>query len=417
MVTLPGRPVRHVFSNELGPTQSAMTSNPSVLMVAMTFLPVVGGLQFELKWFLDSLDRRGGEIGVDFHFAYPNEASRAFTRFRNIPVHDLRIGGRGIVRTVRLIARLGHLLRRIRPDIVHCHALTPDAYCVLAACWVAGVRARVVATSHGHDIVWLPNIPYGSLGSWRARFLARAITGRLAAHVTVSRAMATNAASAGTAPDRIRVIHNGVPGADEDDFETNPSTALPSRSPTIHRPNDGINILSLSSAREVKNVATLIDAMAIARDKLGDSRLYLTCSGRPAEPLKRLVRRKGLDDVVAFVGIVTGANKQACFRACDVFCLSSHFEAFGLVALEAMRYGTAVVATREGGVGDFLEHEVNGLMFSPDDPVALASALVRLHREPALRERLARKGRQTVARFSIASVVDQHIRLYRELAV
>lgn len=394
-----------------------MTSKPSVLMVTTTFLPVVGGLQFELKWILDSLDHRAAESGVDFHFAYPSEASRAFTRFRNIPVYDLRIGGRGVVRTLRLIARLVHLLRLIRPDIVHCHALMPDGYCVLAACRLAAVRSSVLATSHGHDVVWLPNIPYGSLGHWRSRLLARVVTRRLAAHVTVSRAMAAKAASAGTPPRLIRVIHNGVPGPGEDDFETNPGTVLPSQSPSISPPNDGINILSLSSAREVKNVSTLIDAMAVARDQLGDSKLYLTCSGPLAEPVRRLVRRRGVADTVEFVGIVTGANKHACYRACDVFCLPSHFEAFGLVALEAMKFGTAVVATRQGGVGDFLEDGVNGLMFSPEDPAGLASALVRLYRDPELRKRLARKGRETAERFSIRSVVDQHIRLYRELAV
>lgn len=391
-------------------------AEPSVLMVSSTFLPVVGGLQFELKWILDALDDRVRGSGMDFHFAYPDDASRVFTHFRHITVHDLRVGGRGIVRTIRLVARLGYLLRQIRPNIVHCHALSPDAYCVMAACRVAGVRAKVVVTSHGHDVVWLPDIPYGSLGNWKSRLLARIVTRRLAAHVTVSRAMATHAASAGTVPRRLRVIHNGVPRRDEDDFETRPSTALPSQSPTISRPENGINILCLSSGRVVKNVSTLIEAVAIARDQLGDSKLHLTCSGPLAEPLKDLVRRKGLADIVIFIGIVTGADKHACYRACDVFCLPSLFEAFGLVALEAMKFGTAVVATREGGVRDFLEDGVNGLMFSPNDPKELARALVRLHREPDLRRRLARKGQETVERFSISSVVDQHIRLYREIS-
>ena len=390
-------------------------AEPSVLMVSTTFLPVVGGLQFELKWILDSLDRRVAKSGMDFHFAYPTEASRVFTHFRNITAHDLRVGGRGIIRTIRLIVRLGYLLRRIRPDVVHCHALAPDAYCVLAACRVAGVRAKVVATSHGHDVVWLPDIPYGSLGNWKSKLLARIVTRRLAAHVTVSRAMATHAASAGTARHRVRVIHNGVPGDGEDDFETGLSTALPSQSPTIGRPENGINILCMSSGRAVKNVSTLIEAVAIAGERLGDSKLYLTCSGPLAEPLKSMVCRKGLADVVVFLGIITGADKHACFRACDVFCLPSLFEAFGLVALEAMKFGNAVVGTGEGGTSDFLEDGVNGLMFSPNNPEELARALVRLRREADLRGRLARMGRETAERFSISSVVDQHIRLYREI--
>ncbi|MDE0004412.1 MAG: glycosyltransferase family 4 protein, partial [Rhodospirillaceae bacterium] len=84
-------------------------------------------------------------------------------------------------------------------------------------------------------------------------------------------------------------------------------------------------------------------------------------------------------------------------------------------ALEAMKYGTAVIGTRSGGIPDFVEDGVNGILVSPDNPAELARALVRLERSPSYRRQLALKGRETAARFTISSTVDQHINLYKEL--
>ena len=381
-------------------------------MVTTTFLPVVGGLQFQLKWMLDNLDRRVDEDEVDFHFACPGY-SQEFANFKRITVHNLGKGGSGW-RTIRLVARLRKLMRQIGPDVVHCHGLMPDGFAVVVASLGLRKPVKIVATSHGHDVVWLPHVPYGSLGQWKRRLQARFVIRRLAAHVGVGRTMAHYATRAGSPKERVRVIHNGVPDLGEEDFEDH-TTALPSSAPDIQRCNNGINILALSSGRQVKNLDTLIEAVAIARDRLGDSALYLSCEGPAAEPIRRLVARKGLADIVNFTGIVTGKAKHACFRACDVYCLPSYFEAFGLVALEAMKYGNAVVATREGGVPDFVEDGVNGLLIRPDSAEDLAHALIRLHEDPALRKQLAAKGQETAKRFSITASLDQHLRLYREV--
>ena len=399
----------------LTPTQL----QPKVLIATTSFLPVVGGLQFELKWLLDNLDRRVHNDDVEVHFAYPNDASLAFVGFRNIQIHDLGIRGRRRIDTARLIVRLARLIRRIRPSIVHCHVIAPDTYAVMLAARIAGVAPKFVATAHGQDVVWLPDIPYGNLRRARSRFLTGLVTKRLAAHVAVSHAMAEHAANAGTREDRIRVIHNGIPGGAEYDFEVGglmPFTLGANRAPGAKGDDAGMTILCLSSARAVKNVTMLVEAVEIAKERLGDWRLCLTCSDPGAESLRTLVREKGLEDHVLFIGTVTGRDKRDYFHAADVFCLPSRFEAFGLAALEAMKFGAVVVASKVGGVVDFIESGQNGVLVASDDPKELANVLTALHADPRLRKRLAENGRKTAERFSITSAVDQHVRLYKELA-
>ena len=66
------------------------------------------------------------------------------------------------------------------------------------------------------------------------------------------------------------------------------------------------------------------------------------------------------------------------------------------VLVEAMAAGAPVVATAVSGIPELVEHEVNGLLVEPDDPQALADALLRLHDDPELTRRLTGNGRATV---------------------
>ena len=67
------------------------------------------------------------------------------------------------------------------------------------------------------------------------------------------------------------------------------------------------------------------------------------------------------------------------------------------VLVEAMAAGAPVVATNVSGIPELVEHEVNGLLIEPEDPEALADALMRLHDDPELTRRLTENGRETVA--------------------
>lgn len=395
-----------------------MMSSPKVLILTSSFLPTIGGIQFELKWFLDSLDRHLEEKGdIQAHFVYPNQDSEQYSCFENIATHDLGHYNRRRSSVVSMVIRLGKILRRIRPDVVHCHAVLPDGMWILLAARLFGVRTKVIVTSHGQDIVWLPDVPYGIRGSEKSKRLIRYVIRRIAAHVLVSSAMVQHAIDAGAPMERIRVIPNGIPIGDEYNFEEDDRFDLsaPNHGDLVARKGDGINILSLSSGRAMKNLDFLIEAFSLVRHEVGDSRLLLACVGPLAERIARLVQEKGLSQQVTFIGEVRGSTKHSYFRASDVYCLPSHFEPFGIVALEAMKYDAAVLASRCGGTSDFVNDGINGLLVSPRNVDEIASALVRLYKDTDLRNRLIENGQETVKRFSISRIVDEYIDLYRQV--
>ena len=384
-----------------------------MLVLSNSFLPEIGGAQYQLKWFLDCLDRlEASANSVQVHFAYPNEASGEFVEFNNIPTHDLELHDQRKSSVTRMIFRLGALLREIRPDVVHCHGVLPTGAWVMLASRIFGVKTKIVATSHGDDIVRIPEWSYGRRNSPRSRLVAKLVTKRLSAHILPSRALMQFAVDAGTPWERIVVIPNGIPTGSDFDFEAEDEADAPC-GPVVSLRGAGLNFLCLSSGRAIKNLDTLIEAFGAVRSQLGGSRLLLTCDD---DRIAQLIRKRGLSRDVEIIGKVIGPLKISYFRSCDVVCVVSHFESFSLTVLEGLKYGCAVVASRVGGIPEFIEHEYNGLLVSSGDPKEIGSALVRLVKDSHLRSDLVEKGLRTVERYSMNAIVDEHVRAYRQLA-
>lgn len=393
-------------------------SRLKVLILTSSFLPTVGGLQYELKWFLDNLDRRlSNDGGTEAYFVYSNDRSEPYACFRNIATFDLGLKDFRKASVGRMIMRLGKFLRKVRPEVVHCHGILPDGLWVLVASRIFRVRTSIVVTSHGQDIVSLPRWSYGDR-TRRSQFLVKYVANRIAMHVLPSEAMIGHAVRIGTPENNTVVIPHGIPLEDDYDFERDFPTSAPGPGSGRVKMNlgGGFNILSLSSAREIKNLAVLIEAFSRVRDKIADSRLLLACHGPSAERIVRLVGEKGLKQQVVFIGEVVGLAKERYFQASQVYCSVSHFESFGITLLEAMKHGAAVVASRVGGVPEFIEDGKNGLLTSPTDVDEIASALLRIHGDESLRKRLVENGKKTVRGHSISRAIDEHMALYRRLA-
>lgn len=99
-------------------------------------------------------------------------------------------------------------------------------------------------------------------------------------------------------------------------------------------------------------------------------------------------------------GVITDQNRLAeLYTQADVFIDASDFQGFGRTGLEAMACGSACVLTGVGGVAEYALHEQNCLVAPPRQPDAIAAAVFRLLKEPALRQKLCRGGMETVKRF------------------
>jgi glycosyltransferase involved in cell wall biosynthesis len=101
------------------------------------------------------------------------------------------------------------------------------------------------------------------------------------------------------------------------------------------------------------------------------------------------------------------------YRACDLFCLPSVQEGFGIVLLEAMAAGKAIVASRAAAIPEVAPH---GLLVEPGNPEALAAAIEELYRSPAKRVELGRTGTQWVEQFDAPRVAGQFLEAVRGVA-
>ncbi|MBX7255459.1 MAG: glycosyltransferase family 4 protein [Candidatus Hydrogenedentes bacterium] len=129
--------------------------------------------------------------------------------------------------------------------------------------------------------------------------------------------------------------------------------------------------------------------------------------------LTRCARENGLEDAVTVVPGLTPEDPMLvdAYHAADVFVLPSVHEPFGIVVLEAWAAGCPVIASRVGGIPDFVKDGTNGLLFEADDIVDFLRAYGSLTTERALA--LAASGRETVERYSWDNVTNGLLNIYQ----
>lgn len=133
------------------------------------------------------------------------------------------------------------------------------------------------------------------------------------------------------------------------------------------------------------------------------------------ECLDKLKREAGADDLVAYVGSRAQDTLPYYYSAAEVCVMPSHYESFGLVALEAMACGTPVIASRVGGLQTTVEDGVTGLLVPAGDVDALADRLRLILLDRDLRERLGVNARQKAQSYTWRSVADRVLRVYEGL--
>ncbi len=197
-------------------------------------------------------------------------------------------------------------------------------------------------------------------------------------------------------------------------------SALP-RVPTVLETTHGVDpierdfvIGSVANFRTQKDHYTLLRAFELVRRTRPHSRLILVGDGPTRGASEALAAALGLGNAVEFIGFVD--DPTTAYPRWDVFVLSTHYEGQGLVLLEAMGHGLPVVATDLPAIRETVREGIDGLLVAPRDPAALAAAIERLMREPALRRSLGQSGRARVlSEFTISTWTMRLLALYDRL--
>lgn len=165
-----------------------------------------------------------------------------------------------------------------------------------------------------------------------------------------------------------------------------------------------------------KGADILVAAFAALAARHPSARLHVAGEGPERARLERLVAAHGLAGRVAFLGHLDQAGVERAFAGAWVQVVPSRWEEpYGLVASEAMMRGTAVVASRVGGLGPHVQDGETGLLVPPADSTALAAALDRLAGDRALAERLGQAGRAVAVEQARIPPVERFLELYATL--
>ena len=212
----------------------------------------------------------------------------------------------------------------------------------------------------------------------------------------------------GIATDRIRVSPLGI--------EVFPKWARPPRPPGPP------TVVYLGRLEHRKGTLELLEAIPRVLHAVPEARFVLIGADRAhcpggrthAEYLEREfppeVRRQ-----ITLAGRLPQAEVDHWLQTADLFVAPSRYESFGLIFIEAMRWGTPVVGTTAGGIPEIVEDGKSGVLVSPQSSEQLADAMIRLLLDPEHRAALGAAGRKRVEQeFSIERMTQRAAELYEE---
>lgn len=169
--------------------------------------------------------------------------------------------------------------------------------------------------------------------------------------------------------DKITIIPNGV--------DANQFTQLP-QTPLIDFDPLAINIFFIGRLVHEKGISNLIRAMPHVLAALPHARLYIGGTGEELPTFKELACSLNVATQVVFTGFLSSEQRNLLYRHADVAVFPSHYEPFGIVALEAMATRTPLIVGDVGGLSEIVTHGINGLKITPGNEEQLAKAIIIL---------------------------------------
>ncbi len=292
-------------------------------------------------------------------------------------------------------------------DIVHAH----DWLCANAMIWIKQGRGhKSVLTIHSTEFGRCGNVFYNGQ-SVRIREQERAGTYWADKIITVSQTTKDEIAWMYEVPEsKIHVINNGV-NAERFAFNMDPghekrNFAIGPLDPTV-----------LFCGRLVwqKGADILIEAIPEILSNTPSAKFIFAGDGYQRGALEARARQLGVAHAVRFVGYSNGLTLTKLFKLCEVVCVPSRNEPFGIVVLEAWSAGKPVVVTETGGPKEFVEHEVNGLKIYPRVD-SVAWGINRIFSNFDRARWMGENGRKELQkRFTWEKISGQNIDVYRQL--
>ncbi len=373
-----------------------------IVITGPFFFPQLEGVEKAMLFHARHLARRGHEVHVvSSRLQFPKGSfpdAPAFEEMDGFAIHrvEARLAHPGwrfeyVANGGVVMPGLSRLLDRLDPDVLHAHQIAAPAW-AHAAAWHAWRRGkRFFYTPHWH--------PDAQLDRWFRNALLWGLN-RLPLKVARRVYMLTPRDTEGFRreyprmdPARLSVMG---PGVEEPIAEKRPP-----------RGPDELHILFVGRVDDHRKGFDLLRAAFAARRRPG---WVLTTVGRVSDATRAALGAE-FGPAVRVLGPVPEAELEREYALCDIFCMPSRYEGYGLTYIEAMRYGCAVVGAGEGGVPEVIPPGT-GIVAPTGDAAALGDILARLADDPEERRRLGEGGRARAAPFRWGAVAERLEREY-----
>jgi glycosyltransferase involved in cell wall biosynthesis len=201
----------------------------------------------------------------------------------------------------------------------------------------------------------------------------------------------------GLSPSRVHVLAN--------------PTKLPEQVPD-RQGSKFVQFVFCGRVGDRKGTFDLIQAVAQLPAEVRQTLKLIIAGDGEVERAQQMVEQLGLQETVQLLGWVDAAQRDCLLQQSDVFVLPSYNEGLPLALMEAMGWGLPVLTTPVSGIPDIVSTEQNGLLVPAGAVPELSMAIARLVQSEALRLRLGKAARQTMAAYDIHPFYEQMLQIY-----
>lgn len=294
--------------------------------------------------------------------------------------------------------RLSRLLKELKPDIVHAHDPHGVAMAAMALSMSTQPTKPPLVASRRVDFRMRGN----TLSRWKYR--------QVDCFICASDAIRKIVLADGVGPERAVTVHEGI---DIDRVQSAPPAKLHEE---LWLPHHAPIVGNVAALVPHKGQRHLIDAAVLVLRQVPDARFVIAGEGELRASLERTIKEHRLEKHVLLAGF--RPDVLSVHKTFDIFVMSSVTEGLGTSLLDAMACSKAVVATTAGGIPEVVVDGETGLLVPPRDHQAMADAIVRLLKNPELRQRMGHAGLVRARRkFSAERMVQQTLKVYMRVAM
>lgn len=363
-----------------------------IVQVVAYYPPHLGGMQNAIKGLSENLARRGHQVQV-FTSDIGCKRTRLITN-KNLKVH--RLTAWELVRSSPILPSLFFKLIKIpKNSIIHLHiaqVFIPEIVFLVSKLkgipYITHIRLDVEPTTK-----WGLLLPI-----YKKVFLSKVLKSSLRIIVPTKGYIDLINKKYKISKNKIYVIPNGV------DFKN-----FKSLSKELHNP---VRLLFVGRLSIQKNVPLLIKSFKlITEKKFRDVELHIVGDGEEKDKIINLIKKEKLEKKIVLHGVLRGRKLYEIYSSSDIFIMTSKYESFGNVLIEAMASGLPIIASDILAVRNVIENNKNGLLVK-QTPEDFAIAIEKLLDNSQLRERIIENALEEVKKYNWDKIVEKFEKVY-----